>query len=412
MEPNPGAKANRGPVRFGYMRLLAATGLCGTLALAGYWTLRLGYADRLYQAGTAASIHAARRLAPGNAAYYRGARAAADTREALRLNPRDAAAWIELGLAAEIGGDLPRAEKQLLEATRVDRTYEPRWSLANFYFRRGDAANFFRWARSAAEISYQDQGSLFALCWRMTRDPEVILERAIPDRREILQQYLRFLLLRQKLDEAGPVAGRLAAMGSRDSAPLLLAWCDQLLMAERTPEALRAWNGLCARGLTARQPLSPGEGRSLTNGSFSAEPLGLAFDWRLHPAPGVAFTLVASPPEIRAAFSGDQAPNCRLLEQVVPLEPSRGYRLRFVYRTSGIPASSGLRWQAVSPRGPDDWSVTGPDLSAEDWTESQLDFSAPPKAGQALLSLRYDRALGTTRIEGAVWIRNVSLAFR
>jgi tetratricopeptide (TPR) repeat protein len=394
------------------MRLMAAAGLLGTLALAGYWTLRLGYADRLYQAGTAASIQAARRLAPGNAAYYRGARAAADTREALRLDPRDAAAWIELGLAAEVGGDLPRAEKQLLEAAQVDRTYEPRWSLANFYFRRGDAANFFRWARSAAEISYQEQGSLFALCWRMTQDPAVILERAIPDRREILQQYLRFLLLRQKLDEAGPVAGRLAAMGSRDSAPLLLAWCDRLLMAERTPEALRAWNGLCARGLTARQPLSPGEGRSLTNGNFSAKPLGLAFDWRLHPAPGVAFALAASPPEIRATLSGNQAPSCRLLEQVVPLEPSRGYRLRFVYRTSDIPPGSGLRWQAVSPRGPDDWSVTGPDLSAEDWAEGHLDFGAPPKAGQALLSLRYDRALGTTRIEGAVWIRDVSLAFR
>ena len=140
--------------------------------------------------------------------------------------------------------------------------------------------------------------------------------------------------------------------------------------------------------------------------------MGIAFDWRLHPAPGVAFTLAASPPEIRATFSGNQAHNCRLLEQVVPLEPSRDYRLRFVYRTSGIPPGSGLRWQAVSPRGPDDWSVTGPDLSAEDWAEGQLDFGAPPKAGQALLSLRYDRALGTTRIEGAVWIRNVSLAFR
>jgi hypothetical protein len=86
--------------------------------------------------------------------------------------------------------------------------------------------------------------------------------------------------------------------------------------------------------------------------------------------------------------------------------------LRFLYRTSGIPPGSGLRWQAASPGSPNGWSVTGPDLSAEDWTEGQLDFGAPPKAGQALLSLRYDRALGTTRIEGAVWIRSVSLAFR
>jgi tetratricopeptide (TPR) repeat protein len=391
------------------MRLLAAAGVFGTLVLAGYWTLRLGCADRLYQAGTAASIQAARRLAPGNAAYYRGAGAtAADTQEAVKLNPRDAAGRIELGLAAEMGGDLPRAEKQLLEAAKVAKTYEPRWTLANFYFRRGDADNFFRWVRSATEIAYQDQGALFALCWRMTEDPGVVLEKAIPERGDVLPQYLSYLLRRERLDAAGPVAERVAALGSRNVAPLLLVWCDRLLMAERTEEAVRAWNGLCARGLTARRPLASAEGRSLTNGDFSAEPLGLAFDWRLRPSTGVSFALASSPPAMRVSLSGSQEPNCRVLEQVVPLQPGRGYRLRFVYRTSGIPPGSGLRWQA----GRNGWSVMGPNLSAEDWTKGQLDFEAPPEAGQALLSLRYDRALGTTRIEGAVWIRNVSLAFR
>ena len=42
----------------------------------------------------------------------------------------------QAGLAAETRGDAALAEKWLQEAATVDRQYEPRWTLANFYFRQ------------------------------------------------------------------------------------------------------------------------------------------------------------------------------------------------------------------------------------------------------------------------------------
>jgi len=60
----------------------------------------------------------------------------------LRLNRYDAQADIGLGLQFEADGDFGRAEKKLLEAYEVDHTYLPRWSLANYYFRRDNIPAF------------------------------------------------------------------------------------------------------------------------------------------------------------------------------------------------------------------------------------------------------------------------------
>ena len=47
----------------------------------------------------------------------------------------------------------------LHEAARVDRTFDPRWTLANYYFRRQNWDEFWKWMRAAAEMSYGDRSS-------------------------------------------------------------------------------------------------------------------------------------------------------------------------------------------------------------------------------------------------------------
>ncbi len=413
MEPNSGAMVGKPLARYTVMRSLAACAVATALGLGTYWTLRLGYADRLFHVGTPATLSRARELARGNAAYYTsppGATSALKT--AVEVNPRYSPGWIDLGLAAELEGDLPKAERLLLEAFKVDKTYGPRWSLANFYFRRGDRERFFYWAREAAQIAYQDQTALFMLCWRMSQDPETILARAMPNRRDILAQYLAFLIRQKNLQAAEPVGERLSKESAAEGLPLLLAYCDWLLQAGRTEAALRVWNTLCSRGVLARQPLAPRDGRSLTNADFSSVPLAAGFDWRLPAAEGVSFARAGASAGLRVSFSGKQPEDCRLVEQAVVVAPSRNYRLRYVYRTEGVTPGSGLRWQVRQLSGLRAWSVSSPDLSSQEWTEGAMDFTTPSDAGATLLSLGYKRTLGTTRIEGSLWLREVSLTFR
>jgi hypothetical protein len=100
-----------------------------------------------------------------------------------------------------------------------------------------------------------------------------------------------------------------------------------------------------------------------------------------------------------------------VLEQVLPLVPSRRYRLRFSYRTEGIAPGSGLRWEVAKLAGSGDWSAGSTDLSSENWKQEEFDFTTPPDMGSGRLALTYRRALGTTRIEGSVRLEKVSLDF-
>ncbi len=395
----------------GALRIIVAVAAAAVLGTGVYWSLRLGYADRLFHAGSAGTVEQARRLAPGNAAYF-----ASDStdREALRRavagNPRYPAGWIELGLLAEAAGDMAEAERCLLEAARVDRGYQPRWSLANFYFRRGEHEKFWPWARQAAQTAYYPQTPLFRLYWRLTQDASLILARGIPDRPDIRAQYLHFLLMENKLAEAEQASEAVLAAGRPADLPVLTIYCDRLIAGGRVASALNAWNVLCSRGLIPHPPLNPGQGGLVTNGDFAAPPLGAAFDWRLHPNQGLTATRTESPRALRFTLSGRQPEHCGLADQVLPAEPGLAYVVSYSSRDSGIPAGSGLRWRVSD-------LATGRELASaplggagDDWRAESLRFVAPAGGGAVRLVLEYRRAPGTTRAEGTLWLRQVSSA--
>ena len=239
----------------------------------------------------------------------------------------------------------------------------------------------------------------------MSSDPAEILSGAIPQQPRFLAQYLGFLIQREDLDAAEAAGDLLAPQAGAAEAPLLLFSCDRLLQKGRDRSALRWWNTLCLRHRIDRQPLEPGSGVSLTNGDFSAVPLETAFDWRLQRAEGIAFAVPAGPTGgLRASFSGRQPEVVQVLAQILPLVPSRRYRLRFSYRTEGLTPGSGLRWDVAGLAG-------SKDLYGEDWKEEEFEFTTPPEVSTVRLALSYRRALGTTRIEGSIWLRKVILNF-
>ena len=160
--------------------LLALLGL----AAAAWFSVLLARADAEFRKGTPEGVARAVELAPRNTAYlsqhalqieYEGGDSRPLLEEIARLNPDSSAPRIRLGLDAEVRGDLAGAERWLLEAARVDRQYEPRWTLANFYFRQRKLDRFWKWIRSALEVSYGDRTAAFDLAWAAAPDTRVIL---------------------------------------------------------------------------------------------------------------------------------------------------------------------------------------------------------------------------------------------
>lgn len=367
----------------------------GMLGLASYETLRLAVADHYYRANTLASLERAAQLDPGNSQTwlwlaehqaYAGADSGAALETAARLSRYDSAPVIRLALRAELAGARDRAEQLLLEAARIDHLYEPRWSLANFYFRSGDAAKFWPAVTSALEMAYGDQTPLYRLCWRFRDDPAVILSH-LPERRSVLAGYLAFLLANKHVEDAAPAARRFAELAEPDEVPLALAFLDQSL-------DLVTWNTLCKRSLVPYPALDPARGPVLTNPDFRVAPLLHGFDWRVTSTADIAPARL-SPSGLRITFSGSEPESCELLSQPVPVTPGRRYRFRFEYESSEIPAPSGLHW-----------SIAGA-ATADLARSSSLEFTA--NAPVEKLALTYARVAGATRIEGAILLRNLAI---
>jgi tetratricopeptide (TPR) repeat protein len=388
------------------------------LIYAMYWSARLAYADALSRAATPDRIAKALRLAPLNAEYWlrwadsveaKGVHAHNAFERAAALDPSDASIWIRAGLQEEAAHDFERAEDSLLRASRLSRQYEPRWTLAGYYFRREDAGHFWPWAKSALEVSYGDRRPLFDLCWAVTQSPDLILHKCIPAVRAVERDYLAYLLAQERLDAAETV-GRIVEAGAvpadRDR---LMQYIDGMLDAHRWDSALSAWNVLCGRKIIPYGVLEPDRGISLTNGAFQSEFLGKGFDWRSPGPSGVSTLRQGSPAALRITFSGKQPERCDVLQQLLPLLAGAGYRLSFEYQTSGIKPQTGLQWRAFDAGSGAEVPVVSPHLSSQTWTGATASFSAPPDGGVLLLDLAYVRMPGTIRIEGDVWLRNVRL---
>jgi hypothetical protein len=376
-----------------YKRQIAGVALLGGLAAAGWRSVTLARADAAFRQGTPEGTARALELAPTNTEYLSLASlqteyAGGDPRPLLEriasLNPTAAAPRIQLGLAAEVRGDAAEAERWLLEAWRVDRQFETRWTLANFYLRQGRAEDFWTWMRSALEMSYGDRRPAFDLCWRMSSDAGEIAGRAIPGRAEVLAAYVSYLLDTGRAASAGPVALRLARAGQPGYRPLLYAAVDGLIEARRGSEAVELWRAL---GHAAPS--------GVTNPDFAAPLVEHGFDWRTVRLQGVTHLDLDAPAGHRIRLSGAQPESAELLRQTVGgLRPGQVYRLRWEART-----------EQLRPRGGLQWRIAG---AAADVQSGELTFTAPAEI--AILTLYYTRPPGEVRAEGWLDLRGVRLS--
>jgi hypothetical protein len=371
-----------------YSRLLA--GICFfSFAFALGATLRLVIYER------------ARPLAIGDARHLedlaaRPPTSARDTlRTAVRLNPRDSTAWMALGLAAERDGAMEPAAHYFLAAENVDRQYLPAWTSANFFFRSGNDAQFWRAATQAAAMSYDDPAPLIELADHRQPNAIATLGR-LGDSARLERGYLYFLIAQSRWSEAEEVGARLSSRGDAQDRELLLNFTDRLIGANQSEAALTAWN---------RLRLFPALDRAhrgiLVNPNFRMQPSGHGFDWRMTAPPRGSAHWETSHLDYWLSESTPDA--CTLLEQWLVLDPGR-YRLRFEYRTEGLAKESGLRWALLQS--------SRVQISSADFANStEWNFEAA-KAGLYELAWIYVRVPGTTRQEGRAELASASLELR
>jgi hypothetical protein len=397
--------------------------LLAALVVGIVWNLRLAVADLAARRNSLDGTRLAMLWMPGNGAYaaqladelYASDPVAAKSllQTAVRLNRFDAASWIQLGLLCESGNDFSQAEESLLQAARVDSTFLPSWSLANFYFRHEQTDRFWNWAQKAAQMAPDDAAPLFRLAWYANPNAAEIEKLLQLKRPEVEVQFVNFLITQGDPPAVSQAASHLLAAGAGDSTEVLLSACDWLLAQKRPDLALGLWNGLASR--ISYRPC--GGGQRDTNGSFGRPPTSHGFDWHVRTVDGVSSYLNADPNALGFEFSSDEPDGFTLMTQTVPVEPGKGYALVVDYRSDGIAPGSGLSW-AVSDERTGAVLARTASLSSEEKGKQSGEpkgrayacFTAPDGAGFVRLSLDYQRQPGTVRVEGKLALREVRLS--
>jgi tetratricopeptide (TPR) repeat protein len=391
--------------------------------IAGIGSIRFAWSDLLRTSNNPAELQKASRLAPldsrpllrlaslVSAENPTGHEDETILQRAVALNPRDTEAWMALGLKAELAGDKQLAERRLLHAAELDHTFKPAWTLANFYVRADEIEKFWQWIRTCidlveprnAEFLTFDPRPMFALCWNVTDNASLIMERAVPPKHFVLHAYLSYLLSTQRFEAALKAARILFPMAGPSDYDSLLSLCNSLTGAKNAAAAVEVWNAMAEKKLFALSPLRPDKGVSLTNGDLRYPPTGYAFDWRILRPSGVYDRYSATVPDLQFEFDGEEQEHCEILAQVVPLLLGRRYRFTYRYQTFGLAgAETGLRWSlATAGKGP----IAARDQAGED----SFVFVAPADWEMPLLILSYDRLAGTVKIKGSIKLMQARL---
>lgn len=388
--------------------------------VAAYYSALFARASFLFHQETLPSALEAVKLVPYNGAYvarlssWQPDRKIALLHRAVELNPFDVDSWIQLGLIAEMEQhDIPSAESYYLQAWQVDRMFLPRWTLTNFYFRRQASAKFFHWAEATLEITPYPADPVFTQMWLMSQDPGQIAAY-LPNRAGILLQYASFLANTHQFGAVAPIVRRLvAAVGARNPVDYgrddqIGPTEDRLLAAGDLSAALDIWRSM-KQGNWVELP-APSRAHPLNNGDFQVPFFRHGFDWTPIPPIGVVVDQFPAEKSVRITFSGTQPEHCVLLQQYVPLDPSRSYHLHWQAESREIQSPSGLAWHLSPIPNKKQAAPAATDLLNS--SEQMWDFTPPANASLYLLTLEYTRPLGSVRATGDVTLRRVSLEQR
>jgi tetratricopeptide (TPR) repeat protein len=400
------------------VRLLKA-GFMVVLAAGVAWNVCLGVADWLAAQNKPDDLRYAMRLMPLNPAYSAQlangfffsdpASAEALLDRAVKLDPYYAVAWIHLGLLYEGDNNLPPAEQALVQAAKVDSTFLPAWSLANFYFRHERTDLFWKWARNAAEMVPHDASPLFRLAWYVKPNVGEIESQLQIHRPSVDIQFLNLLMAEKRPEGVSQVAMHILTKDDGSSSEALSSSCEWLIQNKRPDLALPIWNGLAERHKIAYSSLAAGSANAITNGSFSKSPTSVGFDWHLGNQRGVSVFLNTSPNALGFEFSGDEAENALLMYQVAPVQPKSFYTLTIDYSTSQIPDRSGIEWVVTDQQSVAVLARSG-SLSAERGVSSATCFLIPDGVRFVNVALQYQRQPGTVQVEGKIAFKEVALA--
>jgi hypothetical protein len=407
--------------------------LTAGFVLATVWIVKTYFAGRAGHTLTIDSLRLASRLDPGNSTYLvqlgrlyqysitnpRPGEAIQQFQEAVKANPYDPQAWINLAAAHEFQGDTSRAEKDLQHAsTLVPHLPVYQWTIGNYFLLHGNTQEAFRHLKVVLAGSRQYDRTVFNVGWKASGNAAQILQELIPNSLSAEFSYLNYLVTEQRIPEAGAVWKRIAANPKTFDPHEASGYIDTLIKTGRADAAYQTWTDLQGKGLVDMPPGGPSQ-NLITNGNFEYPLLNMGFGWRIQDVHGVyagldTATFHSPGHSLSVQFSGNQNLNYHQIFQFVKVSPNHKYQLDAFMKTQSITSDSGPRLEVVDAYDPRALNKFTPGMTGTSggWNPLSMEFATGPKTQVLLILLvrPLSKADENTAITGKVWLDDVQIS--
>ena len=407
--------------------------LTAAFVLATAWIVKTYVAGRAGHTLTIDSLRLASRLDPGNSTYHvqlgrlyqysitnpRPKEAIQQFQEAVKANPYDPQAWINLAAAHEFQGDTSGAEIDLRHASTLAPNLPIyQWTIGNYFLLHGNTQEAFRHLKVVLAGSRQYDRTVFNVAWKASRNAAQILQELIPNSLPAEFSYLNYLVTEQRIPEAGAVWKRIVANPKTFDPHEASGYIDTLIETGRANEAYQAWTDLQGKGLVHMPPGGPNQ-NLITNGNFEDPLLNMGFAWRIQDVHGVyagldTATFHSPGHSLCVQFTGNQNLDYHQIFQFVKVSPNHQYELDAFMKTQNITSDSGPRLEVVDAYDPRVLNKFTPGMTGTSggWNPLNMEFTTGPKT-QVLLVLLVrppSKADEDNAITGRVWLDDVQIS--
>jgi tetratricopeptide (TPR) repeat protein len=412
-------------------RILMISLIAGFLLATG-WIIENYLAYRAGHTLTVDSLRLATRLNPRNSTYHvqlgrlyqysiedpKPAEAIQQFQEAVKVNPYDPDAWINLAAAHEFQGETSSAEEDLRHASALAPNLPQfQWTIGNYFLLHGNTQEAFQHLRVVLAGSRQYDRTVFNVAWKASGNGEQILQELIPDNLPAEFSYLNYLVAEQRFPEAEAVWRRIVASPEGFKPQEASGYIDTLFKTGRAGAAYAVWSSLQGKGLIQTSPGGPNQ-NLMTNGSFEDSLLNMGFGWRIQEVPGVyagldTATFHSPGHSLAVQFTGKKNLDYHQVFQFVRVSANHAYELEAFMKTQDITSDSGPRLEVVDaydPRALDKFTpaMTG---TSGGWNPLNMEFKTGPKTQLILVLLvrSPSSADDDPGISGRVWLDDVQI---
>lgn len=391
-----------------------------------YQAYRPYRAYRLASSTNLSDLQQAAQVEPSNADYQERlgrymatvrqdiARAISSYKKAVQLNPYVAQYWLDLAAAYQATGTAAEQTSAVEHAVLADpMDTDVAWDAANFYLIEGNLNKALGEFGVVLANDPDDVDSVFELAWRTTRNPDFIVDRALPRNPDLYLSFLQFLIRKQQLAAAEEVWNRLIALNQSFSAQQAFPYLTFLLSKHEVTLAKNAWQQLATVDPAIR-PYLPTSDNLVVNGGFEHPLLNGGFDWWFQPNPNAAVALetkdfYGGARSLSVTFNGQSVADAGFF-QLIPVTADTDYEFSAAYKTQDLESANGPRFSISDPYtnesffSSDDWLGTVP------WKLEKATFRTGTKTDLLLLKVIRSPAAGLIR--GKLWIDDLKLIQR